>query len=133
MRSMLRKPFGKLLLLSAILMVPTGVSGAESGSNDGLVALQPLGAPIIENGRISGQVRVVLKIVPASEEAGTEIAGRAQVWQSKLLAALNEFARLNVSIYRPVDAVRLRAALLAALKEGGAGAKDVMLLDVVAY
>lgn len=119
--------------LSALLAMPQSADAAESGGADGLVALRPLGAPIVENGRVSGQLRVVLKIVPQSEDAATEISARAQAWQSKLLAALNEFARLNVSVYRPVDAAKLKAALLAALKDGGAGAKDIILIDIVAY
>jgi hypothetical protein len=116
-----------------LVALSSSASAAESSEAGGMIAFKPLGAPIIENGRVSGQLRVVMKVVPQSEEDAVEIAGRAHAWQSKLLASLNEFARLNVSIYRPVDASKLKAALLNSLREGGAKAKDVLLIDVVAY
>ena len=124
--------FQTCLVFAAFLALPGTGSPAET-TDDGMVAVKPLGAPIVENGRVSGQLRVVMKIVPQNEDAGVELVARAQAWQSKLLAALNEYARLNVSVYRPVDAAKLRSALLAALKDAGAGAKDVMLIDIVAY
>lgn len=127
-----RNFFHCALVVTALFAFPAAAQAAEGGEGS-LIAVRPLGAPIIENGRVNGQVRVVLRIVPQSETAGIEISAKVQAWQAKLMTALNEFARLNVSVYRPVDTVKLKAALLAALNEDGAGAKDIIILDVVAY
>jgi hypothetical protein len=85
--------------------------------------------PIIESGRITGQFRVVLKLVPQTPEDGSVLSAHQPAIQSILLSAANEYARLNVSIFRPVNVKTLRKLLLAAVRKPGHKVKDVLVID----
>jgi hypothetical protein len=80
-----------------------------------------------------GQFRVVLKIVPQTPEDGAALSARQPAIHSLLLSAANEYARLNVSTFRPVNVKTLRKSLLDAVRKPGHKVKDVLVIDALAF
>lgn len=122
----------ELLGLMAVFSGPTIAYGAEEAAGS-LLSPRPLAAPIIENGRIGGQLRVSVKLIPESASDAEEISARLPALQSALVAAVSEFARLNVSVFKPVNASRLRSYLVSQVRAKGFKVKDVLIMDVVAF
>jgi hypothetical protein len=98
-----------------------------------LLTINPISVPIVESGRITGQFRVVLKIVPQTPEDGAALSARQPAIHSLLLSAANEYARLNVSTFRPVNVKTLRKSLLDAVRKPGHKVKDVLVIDALAF
>ncbi len=120
------------LIISVLLCAASPVR-AEGASEGALITINPISVPIIESGRITGQFRVVLKLVPQTPEDGAVLSAHQPALQSILLSAANEYARLNVSTFRPVNVKTLRKLLLAAVRKPGHKVKDVLVIDALAY
>jgi hypothetical protein len=127
-----RKSIRTLLTVLA-LACASAPALAVDGAAGKLVSLHMLAVPIIENGMLNGQLRVSVELVPQSTADADALSERLPELRSSFLAAVNEFARLHVSIYQPVNPVRLRAYLLSAARAKGYKIKDVLVLDVAAF
>ena len=120
------------LIISVLLCAASPVR-AEGAGEGALITINPISVPIIESGRITGQFRVVLKLVPQTPEDGSVLSAHQPAIQSILLSAANEYARLNVSTFRPVNVKTLRKLLLAAVRKPGHKVKDVLVIDALAF
>lgn len=120
------------MIMGVLLFVASPVR-AEGAGEGGLLSINPISVPIIESGRINGQFRVVLKLVPQTPEDGAVLSAHLPAIQSILLSAANEYARLNVSTFRPVNIKTLRKLLLAAVRKPGHKVKDVLVIDALAF
>lgn len=120
-------------LIIAVLLCAASPARAEEAGAGALITINPISVPIIESGRITGQFRVVLKLVPQTPEDSAVLSAHQPAIQSILLSAANEYARLNVSIFRPVNVKTLRKLLLAAVRKPGHKVKDVLVIDALAF
>ena len=120
------------LIISVLLCAASPVR-AEGASEGAFLSINPIFVPIIESGRITGQFRVVVKLVPQTPEDGAVLSAHQPAIQSILLSAANEYARLNVSTFRPVNVKTLRKLLLAAVRKPGHKVKDVLVIDALAF
>lgn len=124
------------LVMGVLLCVASPARAAGGGGKTGegaFLSINPISVPIIESGRITGQFRVVLKLVPQTPEDGAVLSAHQPAIQSILLSAANEYARLNVSTYRPVNVKTLRKLLLDAVRKPGHKVKDVLVIDALAF
>lgn len=113
---------------------PARAAGGGGKTDEGAyLTINPISVPIIESGRITGQFRVVLKLVPQTPEDGSVLSAHQPAIQALLLAAANEYARLNVSTFRPVNVKTLRKLLLDAVRKPGHKVKDVLVIDALAF
>jgi hypothetical protein len=120
-------------LIIAALLCAASPARAEGAGAAALLSINPISVPIIESGRITGQFRVVLKLVPQTPEDGAILSAHQPAIQSILLSAANEYARLNVSTFRPVNVKTLRKLLLDAVRKPGHKVKDVLVIDALAF
>lgn len=120
-------------LIIAALLCAASPARAEGAGAGALLSINPISVPIIESGRITGQFRVVLKLVPQTPEDGAILSAHQPAIQSILLSAANEYARLNVSTFRPVNVKTLRKLLLDAVRKPGHKVKDVLVIDALAF
>jgi len=124
------------LIIGALLCAASPAIAAGGGGKTGegsYLTINPISVPIIESGRITGQFRVVLKLVPQTPEDGSVLSAHQPAIQSILLSAANEYARLNVSTLRPVNVKSLRKLLLDAVRKPGHKVKDVLVIDALAF
>ncbi len=108
---------------------------AEGGGEGGpspFIALEPITMSIIEYGTLTGALQVTLSLQAKSPEIAEKLNARLPEQRTKAIAAVNEYVRLHVSAYRPVDAAALREALRQALLPTTPGLADVLITDVVA-
>ena len=120
-------------LIMCVLLCTASPARAEGAGEGALITINPISVPIIESGRITGQFRVVLKLVPQTPEDGSVLSAHQPAIQSILLSAANEYARLNVSTFRPVNVKTLRKLLLDAVRKPGHKVKDVLVIDALAF
>lgn len=120
-------------LIMCVLLCAVSPARAEGAGEGALITINPISVPIIESGRITGQFRVVLKLVPQTPEDGSVLSAHQPAIQALLLAAANEYARLNVSTFRPVNVKTLRKLLLDAVRKPGHKVKDVLVIDALAF
>ena len=120
-------------LIMCVLLCAASPARAEGAGAGALITINPISVPIIESGRITGQFRVVLKLVPQTPEDGAILSAHQPAIQSILLSAANEYARLNVSTFRPVNVKTLRKLLLDAVRKPGHKVKDVLVIDALAF
>ena len=120
-------------LIIAVLLCAASPARAEEAGAGALITINPISVPIIESGRITGQFRVVLKLVPQTPEDSAVLSAHQPAIQSILLSAANEYARLNVSTFRPVNVKTLRKLLLDAVRKPGHKVKDVLVIDALAF
>jgi hypothetical protein len=127
-----------LALTTALVPFPgSGVqaSGGGAGTVAGglnLVPMEEVTVPIIEADRIAGNIRFKLVIEAASVEALAKAAGAMPRLREATVAAALEFARLNASGMRAVDAGRLDHDLNAALKAAEPGVARVLIVEIAA-
>ena len=120
-------------LIMCVLLCVASPARAEGVGEGALITINPISVPIIESGRITGQFRVVLKLVPQTPEDGSVLSAHQPAIQSILLSAANEYARLNVLTFRPVNVKTLRKLLLDAVRKPGHKVKDVLVIDALAF
>jgi hypothetical protein len=109
-------------------------SGGGAGAADGLhlVTMEEVNVPIIDSDRVNGALTFKLVIDAGSQETATKINGEMPVLRAATIAAGLEFARLNASALRAVDAQRLDKDLTAALKAAEPGLVRVLIVEVEA-
>ncbi len=119
----------------AALPMPGGgalASGGGAGTGGGLhlVTMEEVTVPIIDADRINGVLRFKLVIDAGSAEAATKMNADMPVLRSATVAAGLEFARLNASALRAVDAQQLDHDLTAALKQAEPSLVRVLIVEV---
>ncbi|MBO9516278.1 MAG: hypothetical protein J7549_19355 [Variovorax sp.] len=88
--------------------------------------------PIIDADRVNGALTFKLVIDAGSDETAKKISAELPVLRSATIAAGLEFARLNASALRAVDAQQLDRDLTAALKAAEPGLARVLIVEVEA-
>jgi hypothetical protein len=128
-----------LALTIALVPYPGGGAHASGGGGGGagagglnLVPMDEMVVPIIEADRVAGSMR--FKLVLEAHDAATAAKATAQMpaLRETTVAAALEFARLNASGLRAVDAERLDHDLSAALKAAEPGLSRVLIVEIAA-
>nr|WP_221239422.1 hypothetical protein [Sphingomonas xinjiangensis] len=125
------------LASSAVLPLPGGdaqASGGGGGSAEGLnlVTMEQVIVPIIDADRVSGSLKFKLVLEAANAEAAAKATAEMPMLRQATVAAGLEFARLNASGLRAVDAERLDHDLTAAIKVANPGIAKVLIVEVSA-
>ncbi|MBQ1496880.1 MAG: hypothetical protein IIZ38_01060 [Sphingomonas sp.] len=104
--------------------------GAAAGEGLYLVPMEEITVPIVDADRVNGALRFKLVIDAGSAEAASKLGGEMPMLRAATLAAGLEFARLNASALRAVDAQRLDHDLTAALRAAEPGLVRVLIVEV---
>jgi len=110
----------------------SGGGGGAAGEGLHLVTMDEVTVPIIDSDRVNGALRFKLVIDAGSAEVATKLNGEMPVLRAATVAAGLEFARLNASALRAVDAQQLDHDLTAALKAAEPGLVRVLIVEVEA-
>ncbi|MDQ0252087.1 hypothetical protein J2W22_004175 [Sphingomonas kyeonggiensis] len=110
----------------------SGGGGGAAGEGLHLVTMDEVTVPIIDSDRVNGSLRFKLVIDAGSAETATRMNGEMPVLRAATVAAGLEFARLNASALRAVDAQQLDHDLTAALKAAEPGLVRVLIVEVEA-
>jgi hypothetical protein len=133
----LRKASLAAVALSAV-MVPLPQDGAQASGGGGggeglhLVPMDEITVPIIESDRVSGALRFKLVLDGGNDEVAADMTAKLPELRAATVAAGLEFARLNASGLRAVDAEQLDHDLTAALKAAEPGLARVLIVEVEA-
>jgi len=127
-----------LALTTALVPFPGGgahASGGGGGAGAGglnLVPMEEIVVPIIEADRLAGNMR--FKLVLEAHDAATAATATAKMPELRetAVATALEFARLNASGLRAVDAGQLDHDLNTALKAADPGVSRVLIVEVAA-
>lgn len=137
----MRKSLAALALTTALVPFAgsggaqaSGGAGAGGGDSAGLnlVAMEEVVVPIIEADRLAGNMR--FKLVLEAHDAASAASATVKMPELReaTVAAALEFARLNASGLRAVDAGRLDHDLNAALKAEAPGLARVLIVEIAA-
>ncbi len=128
-----RMPLVIAILLALLSSFPAHAAGGsgESGPSP-FIAMEPITMSIVEFGTLTGTLEVTLVLQARTPELAALLSARLPDQRAKAIAAVNEYVRLHVSAYRPVDAVQLRETLRQALLPVTPGLTDVLVTDVIA-
>ena len=130
----MRKNFAALLAATS-LTLPGHSLAAETAGGDAaprLVPLPTMSLPIIDADRVDGTLHLDLMVEASDAGAANRIAAHLPRIRSTSVAAALEFARLNASRHRTVDAERLSRALTEALHATEPGVSKVLVTRVSA-
>lgn len=108
----------------------SGGGAAAAGEGLHLVTMEEITVPIVDADRVNGALRFKLVIDAGSGEVASRLNGEMPVLRAVTLAAGLEFARLNASALRAVDAQRLDHDLTVALKVAEPGLVRVLIVEV---
>jgi len=127
------------LVALGLAALPLGGGAQASGGGAGaageglhLVPMEEVTVPIIDSDRVNGALRFKVVIDAGSAEVATKLNGQMPVLRAATVAAGLEFARLNASALRAVDAQQLDHDLTAALKVAEPGLVRVLIVEVEA-
>ncbi|HVJ03282.1 MAG TPA: hypothetical protein VM662_13950, partial [Sphingomonas sp.] len=87
---------------------------------------------IVEADRVAGALRFTLVLDAKDEAAAARMTAQLPALRATTVAAALEFARLNASGLRAVDAQQLDHDLTAALQTGEPGLSRVLIVEVAA-
>ena len=125
-----------IALTTALLPLPGGEARASREGVGGLglhlVPMEEVTVPIIEADRLAGQMRFKLVLDASTAEAATDAINRMPELRQATVSTALEFARLNASGMRAVDAGRLDNDLNAAIKAVEPGVSRVLIVEVSA-
>lgn len=119
-----------LALGTAAVNAPAGSAPADPAS---FVQLEDITAPIIDAGRIDGQLDLSLVIEAGSPEDAAELDKQKPALRAAMLASSLEFARLHASPFTAVDAGKLSEALVPAAREVDPRISRVLIVKVGAF
>jgi hypothetical protein len=133
-----RGSFAALALTTAL--VPFPIDGAQAsgggaaGGGEGLhlVPMDEISVPIIDADRVNGALRFKLVLEAKDADTAAGMTARLPELRAATVAAALEFARLNASGLRAVDAARLDHDLTAALKGSEPGLSRLLIVEVAA-
>jgi hypothetical protein len=131
-----RRSLAALALTTALLPFPGGgahASGGEGGSGGlNLVPMDEVIVPIIEADRVAGNMRFKLVLEASNAETAARTTAEMPELREATVSAALEFARLNASGLRAIDAGQLDHDLNAALKAVEPGLSRVLIVEVAA-
>lgn len=104
--------------------------GGAAGAGLHLVPMEEVTVPIIDADRVNGALRFKLVIDAGSAEVATKLNGEMPVLRAAVVSAGLEFARLNASALRAVDAQQLDHDLTSVLKQAEPGLVRVLIVEV---
>ncbi|AQR75774.1 hypothetical protein BXU08_08275 [Sphingomonas sp. LM7] len=122
----------------ALLPLPGGGAHASGGGGGGggaglnLVPMEEVTVPIIEADRLAGNMRFKLVLEAHDAAAAATATAKMPELRETTVATALEFARLNASGLRAIDAERLDHDLNAALKAADPGVSRVLLVEIAA-
>lgn len=135
----MRNSLAALALTTALVPFPGGGGGAHaagggSGSRGSLnfVPMEEVTVPIIEADRIAGSMRVKLVLEASTGEVFANARAEMPRLREATIAAALEFARINASSMRAIDAGKLDHDLNAALRKAEPGLSRVLIVEVAA-
>lgn len=127
------------LVALGLAALPLGGGAQASGGGAGaageglhLVPMEEVTVPIIDSDRVNGALRFKVVIDAGTAEVATKLNGQMPVLRAATVAAGLEFARLNASALRAVDAQQLDHDLTASLKVAEPGLVRVLIVEVEA-
>jgi hypothetical protein len=119
-------------------MVPLPHDGAQASGGGGggeglhLVPMDEITVPIVESDRVTGALRFKLVLDGGTDEVAADMTARLPELRAATVAAGLEFARLNASGLRAVNAEQLDHDLTGALKVTEPGLARVLIVEVEA-
>lgn len=133
---MRRSKLAALGLAAVATPLPVGMAQASGGGAGAeglhLVAMDEITVPIIDADRVAGSLRFKLVLDAGTGEVATRVTQSLPMLRAAIVAAGLEFARLNASALRAVDAQQLDHDLTAALKAADPGIARVLIVEVAA-
>lgn len=134
----MRTSLAALALTTALVPFP-GSGGAQASGGGGgggaglnLVPMEQVVVPIIEADRVSGNMRFKLVLETHDAATAASVTATMPALRERTVAAALEFARLNASGLRAVDAQRLDHDLSAAIKAADPNVSRVLLVEIAA-
>lgn len=127
----MRRPATRLTAAAALLAVAAPAGAAGGGGGD--AAVVPLGkfrVPIVDAGRLDGDLELDLAIAPAEGGDASQLGTAQPALRAAMLSALLDFAQLRASPRVAVDAVALAEALDRAAHAADPQAGHVLILEV---
>lgn len=127
----MRRPAARLTAAAALIAMAAPAGAAGGGGGD--AAVVPLGkfrVPIIDAGRMDGDLELDLAITPADGADAATLGAAEPALRAAMLSALLDFAQLNASPRFAVDAEALAKALDTAAHEADPQAGHVLILEV---
>lgn len=116
--------------------LPAGSAQASGGNGGGeglhLVPMDEITVPIIDADRMAGSMRFKLVLDAGSNELAARLIQNLPMLRAATVVAGLEFARLNASGMRAVDAEQLDHDLTEALKAEEPGIARVLIVEVSA-
>ena len=135
----MHKRLAALALTTALVPFPgsggaqaSGGGGGGGGAGLNLVPMEQVVVPIIDADRLVGNMRFKLVLEAHDAASAAKATATMPALREATVAAALEFARLNASGLRAVDAERLDHDLSAAIKSADPGVSRVLLVEVAA-
>lgn len=121
------------LVAAALSPLPAGrafASGGGGGEEPHLVKMEPIAVPIVDSDRVAGTLN--FKLVLEAHDAATaeKLAEAMPALRMAAIAGGVEFARLDASALRAVNATDLDKTLTAALKAASPEIDRVLIVEV---
>ncbi len=127
----MRRSAARLTAAAALLAVaaPAGAAGGGGGESS-VVPLGKFRVPIIDAGRLDGNLELDLAITPAEGVDPAQLGSAQPALRAAVLSALLDFAQLRASPRVAVDAEALAQALNTAAHAADPHAGHVLILEV---
>jgi hypothetical protein len=129
-----RSKLAALGLAAVATPLPGGLAQASGGSGAGeglhLVPMDEIVVPIVDADHMAGSLHFKLVLDAGSPEVAARVIKDLPVLRAATVAAGLEFARLNASGMRAVDAEQLDHDLTAAVKASEPGITRVLIVEV---
>jgi hypothetical protein len=125
-----------IALAGAVVPLPGGGAHASGGGGGGeglhLLPMDEVRVPIVDADRLAGSLRFKLVLDAGNDATAKRATAALPQLRSATIAAALEFARLEASALRAVDAERLDHALIEALKKVEPELHRVLIVEVAA-
>ncbi len=122
------------LVAAALSPLPAGRALASGGGGEGgqphLVKMEPIAVPIVDSDRVAGTLNFQLVLEAHDAETAEKLAAAMPTLRMAAIAGGVEFARLDASALRAVNAADLDKTLTAALKTASPEVSRVLIVEV---
>ncbi|MDR6853505.1 hypothetical protein J2Y54_003025 [Sphingomonas sp. BE123] len=128
----MRRPVARLTAAAALLAVaaPAGAAGGGGGGDSAVVPLGKFRVPIIDAGRMDGDLELELAVTPGEGGDAAALGAAQPALRAAMLSALLDFAQLRASPRVAVDAEALATLLDNAAHAADPQAGHVLILEV---
>jgi hypothetical protein len=131
-----KRTLAALALGAAALPLPGGTAQASGGGGGGeglhLVPMDEIVVPIVDADRVQGSLRFKIVLDAGNDAVAQKVTAELPMLRSAALGAALEFARLEASALRAVDAEQLDHDLTTALKGAEHDLSRVLIVEVAA-